>query len=63
MFINGSYQNLTCQTVSSLLQTLDLNMNCVVVERNGHIVDRSKYDDRILKADDQVEIIAFVGGG
>ena len=35
----------------------------VAVELNGDIVPKSAYDDTRLSAGDEVEIVAFVGGG
>ncbi|MDO4534116.1 MAG: sulfur carrier protein ThiS [Coriobacteriia bacterium] len=35
----------------------------VAVELNGDIVPKSVYDDTRLSAGDEVEIVAFVGGG
>ena len=35
----------------------------VAVERNGQIVRRSDFDKELLREEDTVEIVHFVGGG
>ncbi len=35
----------------------------IAVEINGNIIPKSKYDTTILKDNDIIEIVSFVGGG
>jgi len=63
MIINGESKSYSIQSITSLLAYLTLKPNHIVIEVNGEIVDKSKYDDRLLKQDDKIEIISFVGGG
>lgn len=35
----------------------------LAVERNGEIVPKAEYADTMLKAEDVLEIVHFVGGG
>ena len=49
-----------------LLQLLaDLKYNCegVVIEYNEEIISNDKWEQIRLKAEDKLEIVAFVGGG
>jgi len=47
----------------SLLETLDLDPQTVVVELNRNIVRRSAFADTPLNDGDEVELVHFVGGG
>ncbi len=50
-------------TVQTLIEQLGLNKARVAVEVNREIVDRSRWAEHSLKANDQVEVVHFVGGG
>ena len=47
----------------SLLETLDLDPQTVVVELNRNIVRRAAFADTALNDGDEVELVHFVGGG
>ena len=49
-------------TVSMLLTGMKLTPDRVAVELNRRLLKTERYDQP-LKADDQVEIVTFVGGG
>ena len=51
------------ETLSLLLQHLDVNAATVVAEINGTIIKRECFDTTILKDGQTVELIRFVGGG
>ena len=50
-------------TVHDLLGVLSLDPRAVAVELNKLVVRRSAYETTVVQADDEVEIVAFVGGG
>ena len=50
-------------TISALLAALGIDSRRVAVEHNLRIVKRDRYGDTTLQADDEVEIVNFVGGG
>ena len=50
-------------TIQQLLATLNLANAHVAIEHNAEIIPASTYAQTLLAADDQVEIIHFVGGG
>lgn len=50
-------------TVLALIESLDLDGNMVVAERNGDIVSRKNFADCPLASGDTVELVRFVGGG
>jgi sulfur carrier protein len=51
------------QTVEHLLQDLALDPRVVAVELNRLVVKRGRYVDTIVRENDEVEIVSFVGGG
>ncbi len=51
------------ETVSHLLDHLQVGERIVVVERNREIVDRKKFSSTQLEEGDILEIVHFVGGG
>ncbi len=51
-------------TVSELLSIKDVKMpDMVSVELNGDILDREQFDSTLLKENDEVEFLYFMGGG
>ncbi len=50
-------------TLGEFLVDHALDPDLVVVERNGEIVPRARFDDLTLDAGDTLEIVHFVGGG
>ena len=63
--VNGDVREIPRgSTVASLLASLELNPQLVVVERNRAILrDRDAYPSIELAAGDNIEIVHFVGGG
>ena len=50
-------------TVSTLLETLKVVPERVVVELNLTILKRAQHVNTVLQAGDRIEIVHFVGGG
>jgi thiamine biosynthesis protein ThiS len=50
-------------TVAGFLSGHDLDLDLVVVEKNGVILRRGAFDDTVLESGDELEIVHFVGGG
>lgn len=51
------------RTLAAFLTDLGLDPDVVVVERNGEIVPRPRFDGLRLEAGDRLEVVHFVGGG
>ncbi len=49
--------------LSSTLELLGYKSNTVVVEVNKLIINSKKWDEKILKDGDRLEIVSIVGGG
>ena len=64
MILNGKTIDLKEDiSVEQLLKDYDLNPQKVVVEVNMEILDDEVYSTYLLKNEDTVEVIRFVGGG
>lgn len=50
-------------TLPELIAQLQLPAKTVLVEHNGTALRRDEWDSRVLKPNDQLEIIRFVAGG
>ncbi|NIA05308.1 MAG: sulfur carrier protein ThiS [Proteobacteria bacterium] len=64
IILNGQQKNLDQNiTLSTLLDSLNLQPDTVVAEINGRIIKPGQYPRLGLKEGDKVELIRFVGGG
>jgi sulfur carrier protein len=65
LVINGKEANITDGlTVIELLTRENVQMSDMVsVELNGRILKRTKFDRTVLKDNDKVEFLYFMGGG
>ena len=62
--LNGSSYEVNDGTnLKDLLNKLKIMNNKVAIEVNGEIIEKKKYSNLILKKDDKVEIVHFIGGG
>lgn len=50
-------------TVKQLLESNGFRPEVVAVEVNGEICPKKQFDNFMLKNDDTVEVVSFVGGG
>jgi thiamine biosynthesis protein ThiS len=63
VFVNGEPREVTETTLAGLVTELDLPVARIAVELNRDVVRRSDWDSTMLKDDDRIEIVHFVGGG
>ena len=50
-------------SILDMLKKYKLNKKKVAIELNGKILPQSKYNNKILKNNDRIEIVQFIGGG
>lgn len=64
MTINGvsktGYVNVT---VEEMLQREGYKISQVAIELNEQILPKGQYEDTVLKEDDVIEVVSFMGGG
>ena len=62
--LNGDPYEINSGTnLNELLNKLKIEKNKVAIEVNGEIVQSDMYENLVLKKDDKVEIVHFIGGG
>ena len=62
--LNGKVKSIEDNTkLSNLLENLNIPIKKVAIEINQRIVDKKKLNKIILKKNDKVEIVHFIGGG
>ena len=62
--INGEERRVPAGlSLAALLTHLGLEPRLVIVERNGDIIRRDRYDEVRVDAGDALELVHFVGGG
>jgi len=62
--VNGKFKNITENyKISDLVKDLKIPLKKVAIEHNQEIVDKKKISKIILKKDDKIEIVHFIGGG
>ncbi len=64
MKLNGCTISLaTTETLYDFLIAQNFDVNIIAVELNGEIVPRTTYKEVMLKDEDTIEVVRFVGGG
>ncbi len=64
LMVNGKKEILADSiTIKDFLMSKNMDPEKVVVELNMDIIDRKAIDDVMLKENDALEVLRFVGGG
>jgi len=64
VFVNGDEKDFSSSiSLTELITQLDLPAPRIAVELNREVVRRSDWGSTMLKDDDRIEIVHFVGGG
>ena len=62
--VNGKFKSIFDNyMISDLVKDLKIPLKKVAIELNQEIIDKKKISKIILKKDDQIEIVHFIGGG
>jgi thiamine biosynthesis protein ThiS len=62
--VNGKIKSIPNNyKVSNLLRDINVSLKKVAIELNQEIIDKKKIDKMILKKNDKIEIVHFIGGG
>ncbi len=63
--INGEIREFDrdIKNVSELLEALKINSRFVAVELNGRVIYKEHFEHTLVKENDKVEVVSFVGGG
>ena len=63
VFVNGALREGEISTLAELITELDLPVARIAIELNRDVVRRSDWGSTMLKDEDRIEIVHFVGGG
>lgn len=64
VFVNGDEKDFDVGlSLAELIEQLDLPAARIAIELNREVVRRSDWGSTMLKDDDRIEIVHFVGGG
>ncbi|MCR8677905.1 sulfur carrier protein ThiS [Campylobacter sp. S4:11] len=63
MIINGQKLELKELRFMDYVKEKQLKIEFIALELNGEIIPRDKFENLVLKENDKVEIVTFVGGG
>lgn len=62
--LNGKEEDLKeATTLAELIALKKLNPETIIVEHNHDLVGKEAWDGLVLKENDKIEILRFVGGG
>ena len=62
--LNGKFKNINeTYKISDLVKDLKIPLKKVAIELNQEIIDKKKISKIILKKNDKIEIVHFIGGG
>jgi thiamine biosynthesis protein ThiS len=63
VFVNGEQREFRSTSLAELITQLDLPVARIAIELNREVVRRSEWGSTMLKDEDRIEIVHFVGGG
>ena len=64
VFINGKKKEFcNNNNLISLLNFLEIDENGIAIEINLIVIPKSQYKNTIVKNNDKIEIVQFIGGG
>lgn len=61
--LNGQIADIAGKSIAEIVEKFGYNPARVAVELNGAIVPKAKYAETVVKENDTLEIVSFVGGG
>ena len=50
-------------TLENIIKELNIKINSIVAEVNGQVITKEKFSNTVIKDNDIIELIKFVGGG
>jgi len=64
VLLNGKNKIIKDKTnLNLLLKELSIESNKVAIEINGVVISKNDYEKKIIKINDKIEIVHFIGGG
>jgi len=63
LYVNGEAREVDATSLAELVALLDLPVARIAIELNREVVRRGEWEKTMLKDEDRIEIVHFVGGG
>ena len=63
VFVNGEQKEADNMVLADYLRKADFDLKKIAVELNGKIVPKADYENIVLRENDIIEVVSFVGGG
>jgi thiamine biosynthesis protein ThiS len=63
LYVNGEAREVDVASLAELIIYLDLPEARIAIELNREVVRRGEWERTMLKDEDRIEIVHFVGGG
>ena len=63
VYVNGELKEVDATSLADLVGYLDLPVARIAIELNREVVRRGEWGNTMLKDEDRIEIVHFVGGG
>ena len=64
VYINGEKKLISISSnLSDVLKNFEINANKIAIEINQKVVPKSLYKNTLIKNEDKIEIVQFIGGG
>ena len=63
IYINGEKKIIKPQNLGTFIDNLNINKDNIAIEINRNIINKNNYKKYLLKNNDKVEIVNFIGGG
>ena len=64
VYINGEKKLISISSnLSDVLKNFEINANKIAIEINQKVIPKSLYKNTLIKNEDKIEIVQFIGGG
>jgi len=63
LYVNGEAREVEVASLAELVALLELPVARIAIELNREVVRRGEWERTMLKDEDRIEIVHFVGGG
>ena len=63
VYVNGELRDVDAASLADLITHLELPVARIAIELNREVVRRGEWGSTMLKDEDRIEIVHFVGGG
>ena len=64
VYINGEKKLISIRSnLSDVLENFEINTNKIAIEINQKVIPKSLYRNTLIKNEDKIEIVQFIGGG